>query len=117
ISDKKLISSLQNLDPTISDESTKIGFDILKQFEKSPSFIKSSSEQMPTNTIEPIIYVTELRDLIVKTVVHEDIGRYPILLDNGKTSTQWYQEKQANLKDLINEVETKCSEISKHCLN
>lgn len=115
VSDKKLLDSLQNSNFAISDDYTKVGFDLLKQFEQSSNFTKSSSEQMSTNVIEPIIFVIQLRDLIVKTVIHEDIGRYPILLDDGKTSTKWYEEKHEKLKDLINQVETKCVEISMWC--
>jgi hypothetical protein len=108
--DENLLKNLQNSDPATVENVTNIGLGIIKQFEESPNFIKSAPDQMAMNVLEPLIFVIKLKTLIVSTVVHEDLGRYPTVVDD-KTSTKWYEEKHENLKTLMNQVEIACSEI------
>ncbi len=57
-----------------------------------------------THLLEIFLEIISLRDIILKVTVHEDIGRYPIIID-GKVSTDWYAEKQDQLMNLLNTVE------------
>ena len=116
ITDENSLKNLQNSNPEAIEHFTNVGIEITRQFEKSPNFIKSSPDQMSVDVLEPLNFVINLRILIVNTVVHEDIGRYPIVINN-KSSTEWYYEKRENLKSLMNQTEIACSEIAQNMKN
>lgn len=114
--DENALKNLKNSNPTMAEYFTNVGLEIEKQMEKSPNFVKSSPDQMSIDVLEPLVFVTNLRVLIVNTVVHEDIGRYPIIVNN-KSSTEWYEERCDNLRSLMEQTEIVCSKIAENMKN
>ncbi len=55
-------------------------------------------------------------NLVMTTLSHESIGRYPIILDSKDTTTTLYEEYKDGLRLLVNNVKTACLEIEKYTL-
>lgn len=81
------------------------------------NFLKQSEKthnvdlDFDSKILESFIYVINMQEIMLKLTVHEDIGRYPVILDDGKTTTELYSEKQDQLKKLMDEVQMINSEI------
>ena len=96
------IEDIKNLDPSLQDQFIHIGLELIKTSEVSSN--QTFQNQYNSSMPEPFLEIILLKDIILKVTVHEDIGRYPIIID-GKVSTDWYAEKQEQLMNLLNTVE------------
>ena len=98
----KKIEDIKNLDPSLQKQFIHIGLELIKTSEVSSN--QTFQNQYNSSMLEQLLEIILLKDIILKVTVHEDIGRYPIIIDD-KVSTDWYAEKQDQLMNLLNTVE------------
>ena len=94
---------------SIEEPKTKEALKVLREY------YDNIISQIPSlKILRPLLLFTDskLVDMIIKTFAHEDMGRYPTVVD-GKISTELYAKNPSSIKNMIKDVRSVCLDLEK----